>query len=306
MHSHAVPHGPWLKSDVPTVIGLGVGMSVFMALTCLVLRLFSRARFAQDQARGYGNAHLAPPGTNSTHHTTNAHSGMSQLLIHNVVSSLSLSLYFFFFHSLPCYLCASLENDPFFVLSKGTMDRLSLSLSFSWHSLLWCLCFFFLFFFLYVFWWGDVIFGRRRETRSSSQLPPPNIHHRVGNGRRCGYVIVMYPPARAFAGHPSSTAALIGCRQLGGFLCFFLFVFLPPPFITLSSSAGGGWWSYIYINLYLQTQQQREHEERTRSATGDTISTHELRALSTVWANNLLSFNIRLTGPIWGKHSSSM
>lgn len=60
------PHGPWLKSDVPTVIGLGVGMSVFMALTCLVLRLFSRARFAQDQARGYGNAHLAPPTSTST------------------------------------------------------------------------------------------------------------------------------------------------------------------------------------------------------------------------------------------------
>ncbi|XP_046655464.1 uncharacterized protein LOC124349024 isoform X1 [Daphnia pulicaria] len=60
------PHGPWLKSDVPTVIGLGVGMSIFMALTCLVLRLFSRARFAQDQARGYGNAHLAPPSSGST------------------------------------------------------------------------------------------------------------------------------------------------------------------------------------------------------------------------------------------------
>ncbi|XP_032793617.2 uncharacterized protein LOC116930320 isoform X1 [Daphnia magna] len=60
------PHGPWLKSDVPTVIGLGVGMSVFMALTCLVLRLFSRARFAQEQARGYGNAHLAPPTSAST------------------------------------------------------------------------------------------------------------------------------------------------------------------------------------------------------------------------------------------------
>lgn len=68
--SGAEPHGPWLKSDVPTVIGLGVGMSIFMALTCLVLKLFSRARFAQDQARGYGNAHLAPPtgpSANSTH-----------------------------------------------------------------------------------------------------------------------------------------------------------------------------------------------------------------------------------------------
>ncbi len=63
------PHGPWLKSDVPTVIGLGVGMSIFMALTCLVLKLFSRARFAQDQARGYGNAHLAPPTSASTNNT---------------------------------------------------------------------------------------------------------------------------------------------------------------------------------------------------------------------------------------------
>lgn len=71
------PHGPWLKSDVPTVIGLGVGMSIFMALTCLVLKLFSRARFAQEQARGYGNAHLAPP-THSA--TNNTHSGDSSAI----------------------------------------------------------------------------------------------------------------------------------------------------------------------------------------------------------------------------------
>ncbi len=70
------PHGPWLKSDVPTIIGLGVGMSIFMALTCLVLKLFSRARFAQEQrARGYGNAHLAPAGSLTTHQSNNAHSG---------------------------------------------------------------------------------------------------------------------------------------------------------------------------------------------------------------------------------------
>lgn len=69
------PHGPWLKSDVPTIIGLGVGMSIFMALTCLVLKLFSRARFAQEQrARGYGNAHLAPAGSLTTHQSNNAHS----------------------------------------------------------------------------------------------------------------------------------------------------------------------------------------------------------------------------------------
>lgn len=53
------PKGPILKSDVPTLIGVGVGLLIFTGLTCLVLKLFSRARFSR--VRGYGNANLPPP-----------------------------------------------------------------------------------------------------------------------------------------------------------------------------------------------------------------------------------------------------
>lgn len=53
------PDEPLLTTDVPTIIGVGVGLSVFSALTCLVLKLFSRARFSP--ARAYGDANLAPP-----------------------------------------------------------------------------------------------------------------------------------------------------------------------------------------------------------------------------------------------------
>lgn len=86
------PHGPWLKSDVPTVIGLGVGMSLFMALTCLVLKLFSRARFAQ--ARGYGNAHLPPPATA----TSASHSGkvpVPRYLLQHLALNISAIFYMF-------------------------------------------------------------------------------------------------------------------------------------------------------------------------------------------------------------------
>jgi hypothetical protein len=62
--STSEPEGPLLKSDVPTLIGVGVGLSIFTGLTCLVLKLFSRARFSQ--ARAYGNAHLPPPALTST------------------------------------------------------------------------------------------------------------------------------------------------------------------------------------------------------------------------------------------------
>lgn len=93
------PHGPWLKSDVPTVIGLGVGMSVFMALTCLVLRLFSRARFAQEQARGYGNAHLAPPTSASTtmNHTHTGPTPYFRLLLTKAYATHHYFYYLFFF-----------------------------------------------------------------------------------------------------------------------------------------------------------------------------------------------------------------
>lgn len=59
------PDGPLLTTDVPTLIGVGAGLSVFAALTCMVFKLFSRARFSP--ARGYGDANLPPPSTPTEH-----------------------------------------------------------------------------------------------------------------------------------------------------------------------------------------------------------------------------------------------
>jgi len=55
------PDGPLLTTDVPTLIGVGAGLSVFAALTGMVFKLFSQARFTP--ARGYGDANLPPPST---------------------------------------------------------------------------------------------------------------------------------------------------------------------------------------------------------------------------------------------------
>ena len=55
------PDEPLLTTDVPTWIGVGVGLLVFAALTCMVFKLFSRARFSP--ARAYGDANLPPPLT---------------------------------------------------------------------------------------------------------------------------------------------------------------------------------------------------------------------------------------------------
>ncbi|CAL4070124.1 unnamed protein product [Meganyctiphanes norvegica] len=50
-----------LQPDVPTLLGLGLGMSVFSLLICLVLKIFARARFVRP--RGYADAHINPPLT---------------------------------------------------------------------------------------------------------------------------------------------------------------------------------------------------------------------------------------------------
>nr|XP_053647448.1 uncharacterized protein LOC128698978 isoform X4 [Cherax quadricarinatus] len=50
-----------LKPDVPTLLGLGLGMSVLSALICLVLKIFARARFVRP--RRYADAHINPPLT---------------------------------------------------------------------------------------------------------------------------------------------------------------------------------------------------------------------------------------------------
>ncbi|XP_042229798.1 uncharacterized protein LOC121871491 isoform X1 [Homarus americanus] len=50
-----------LKADVPTLLGLGLGMSVLSALICLVLKIFARARFVRP--RRYADAHINPPLT---------------------------------------------------------------------------------------------------------------------------------------------------------------------------------------------------------------------------------------------------
>ena len=56
-----------LSSDLATLLGVGVGMTLFCGLTCLILRLFARARFG-PRHHHYANAHLAPPITLSTDH----------------------------------------------------------------------------------------------------------------------------------------------------------------------------------------------------------------------------------------------
>ncbi|CAG7723791.1 unnamed protein product [Allacma fusca] len=56
-----------LNSDLATLLGVGAGMTLFCGLTCLVLRIFARARFG-PRHHHYANAHLAPPITLSTEH----------------------------------------------------------------------------------------------------------------------------------------------------------------------------------------------------------------------------------------------
>ncbi|XP_045613025.1 uncharacterized protein [Procambarus clarkii] len=56
-----VPDLDSLKPDVPTLLGLGLGMSVLSALICLVLKIFARARFVRP--RRYADAHINPPLT---------------------------------------------------------------------------------------------------------------------------------------------------------------------------------------------------------------------------------------------------
>jgi len=56
-----------ISGDFATFVGVGAGMGLFCLLTCLVLRIFARARFGPGEHRGhYGNAHLAPPITLSS------------------------------------------------------------------------------------------------------------------------------------------------------------------------------------------------------------------------------------------------
>ncbi|XP_068203135.1 uncharacterized protein [Palaemon carinicauda] len=50
-----------LKADVPTLLGLGLGMSMLSALICFVLKIFARARFARP--RRYADARINPPLT---------------------------------------------------------------------------------------------------------------------------------------------------------------------------------------------------------------------------------------------------
>lgn len=50
-----------LTADVPTLLGLGLGMSVLSALICFVLKIFARARFARP--RRYADARINPPLT---------------------------------------------------------------------------------------------------------------------------------------------------------------------------------------------------------------------------------------------------
>ncbi|XP_050714364.1 uncharacterized protein LOC126997351 isoform X2 [Eriocheir sinensis] len=50
-----------LKADVPTLLGLGLALSMLSALICLVLKIFARARFARP--RRYADARINPPLT---------------------------------------------------------------------------------------------------------------------------------------------------------------------------------------------------------------------------------------------------
>ncbi|KAK7081709.1 hypothetical protein SK128_017610 [Halocaridina rubra] len=59
--SLCLPNLQSLKADVPTLLGLGLGMSVLSALICFVLKMFARARFARP--RRYADARINPPLT---------------------------------------------------------------------------------------------------------------------------------------------------------------------------------------------------------------------------------------------------
>ncbi|XP_066963007.1 uncharacterized protein [Macrobrachium rosenbergii] len=56
-----LPNLQTLKADVPTLLGLGLGMSMLSALICFVLKIFARARFARP--RRYADARINPPLT---------------------------------------------------------------------------------------------------------------------------------------------------------------------------------------------------------------------------------------------------
>lgn len=65
-----------VQTDVPTVLGVGVGMVLFTGLTCMVLRLFSNARFGQPRGH-YADANLPPPITLTSTPSSAPHSRRS-------------------------------------------------------------------------------------------------------------------------------------------------------------------------------------------------------------------------------------
>lgn len=50
--------GPLSKTGVPTIVGLGIGLSILSLLLCLMFRLFSRSRWSRS--RGYADANIPP------------------------------------------------------------------------------------------------------------------------------------------------------------------------------------------------------------------------------------------------------
>ncbi|KAF2362192.1 hypothetical protein FHG87_007054 [Trinorchestia longiramus] len=61
-----------LKADMPTFLGMGLALSMFSAALCLVLKIFSRARYGRT--RRYANANIPPPLTVSAVSVTNSSS----------------------------------------------------------------------------------------------------------------------------------------------------------------------------------------------------------------------------------------
>ncbi|XP_047740996.1 uncharacterized protein LOC125179346 [Hyalella azteca] len=50
-----------LKADMPSFLGMGLALSMFSAVLCLVLKIFARARYGRT--RRFANANIAPPLT---------------------------------------------------------------------------------------------------------------------------------------------------------------------------------------------------------------------------------------------------
>ena len=50
-----------IKSGIPTFMMMGLGLSMFSAVICLVLKIFASARYSRT--RRYANAHINPPLT---------------------------------------------------------------------------------------------------------------------------------------------------------------------------------------------------------------------------------------------------